>query len=109
MNDDANKNEIEALRAEVAELRLQVKHITETNAQLLDIAAESIPAMARKQEDWERLFISHLNALKNAPELERLRERGLLPAMATLMTKFRNLEEKVDELTNRLPGAAASN
>jgi hypothetical protein len=50
-------------------------------------------AIDKRFQQWEELFRSHLEALRKAPELERLREEGLLPKFAALATRVRALEE----------------
>jgi hypothetical protein len=57
-------------------------------------------AVAKRLEQWETLFSRHLDALRKAPELERLREEGLLPKFAALATRVRALEETSMEAWN---------
>ena len=94
MNDD----ELTELTARISALEARVGHDDETRSQLLAATDRMVPTLAKRLEQWEALFAGHLNALKHSPELERLREQGLLPKMATLMTRQTMLEERYWEL-----------
>jgi hypothetical protein len=89
---DAN-NELESLRNEVSELRAQIHHDNETRQQLVSAADALLPALAKQQQQWEAQHLRRLEALRRAPELERLREEGLLPKFAVLATRQRAVEE----------------
>jgi len=95
MNDNS---ELESLRAQVTTLQAQVDHDNETRRELLSATDKLLPRLAQVHSQWEQRFAAHLRALDHAPELERLREEGLLPKMAALMTRQKFLEEQFDEL-----------
>jgi hypothetical protein len=94
---DANR-ELEALRGEVAELKAQVSHDNQNRRELFAATDRLLPALGKQQEQWDRLHTAHLEALRHSPELERLREEGLLPRMAVLMTRQTTLEREFHEL-----------
>jgi hypothetical protein len=93
-----DSNELERLRGQVADLEAQMTHDNETRARLVSAADALLPSLAKQQQQWERQHAAHLEALRRAPELERLREEGLMPKYAELATRQRALEEQYNEL-----------
>jgi hypothetical protein len=91
-------DEVERLRAKVERLEAQTAHDNETRQQLVTASQRLLPELAKQQQLWERQHAAHLEALRKAPELERLREEGLLPKMAVLMTRQAALEREFEEL-----------
>jgi hypothetical protein len=89
---------VTALETEKEELKAQVDHDNETRQQLLQAAERVIPTIAKQQEQWEARYARGVEALQKAPELERLREAGLMPKFALLLTRQRILEEQFVEL-----------
>jgi hypothetical protein len=59
---------------------------------------ELLDAVAKRQEQWERLFAAHRENLLHLPEVQAMREEGLMPKMAVLMTRQTALEEQFHEL-----------
>ena len=95
-------NDNESLRAELADLKAERSHDTETRQQLLSATERLLPALINQQQQWEARHMAHLKALRHAPELERLREEGLLPKFALLATRQRALEEEHEVLSGTI-------
>jgi hypothetical protein len=85
---------VERLRAKVDELEAQLAHDNTTRQQLLAASDKLLPALAAQRELWDQQHAAHLEAMRRAPELERLREEGLMPKMAILMTRQTTVEER---------------
>ena len=47
--------------------------------------------IAKRLDQWETLFRTHLEAQRRAPELQRLREEAIAPKFAILATRIRAL------------------
>jgi hypothetical protein len=90
------EDELADLRAEIAKLRAALAHEREEREALPKLL---VPTVAAQQAKWETVLSAHLEALKNAPELERMREEGILPHFAKLATRQRALEEGFQDLS----------
>jgi hypothetical protein len=97
---DPNELELKSLRAATDELCRLLATGNKTRAEFIEAAGKTLPALAERQAQWESLLATHLEALKACPELERLREEGLLPKFAALATRQRALEEQFAELSS---------
>jgi hypothetical protein len=89
---------IRQLETELAELQARVNLNDDGNHELVCAVDRIVPALAESRQQWEKLFTKTIDNLKAAPELERLREQGLLPKFQALATRQRVLEEGFVEL-----------
>jgi hypothetical protein len=90
-----NDDEVKALRAEVAELRQQALHDTETREQLLEATGKILPALDHTVQQWQQRVTGVLEAARHYPEKEKQREEALLPRFAELATRVRACEEEM--------------
>jgi hypothetical protein len=91
-------NELEILRAKVADLEARVTHDDESRRQLLANTDELMPRLAKERQQWETLFTAHRENLEHQPEFQQMREQALLPKFAQLATRQRALEEQYFEM-----------
>jgi len=86
--------EIEVLRAEFAELKRE----RESRRELLAACEGLVPQMARGLDTIERRFTANVEALRHMPEVQHMRENGLMEYYAKVATRVRALEEQMSEL-----------
>src|SRR5215469_16156587 len=76
--DDPLEDQVADLRTRLARLEGQLTHDNQTRKELLDATSAVLPALDARAKKWEALAAAHVEALRKAPEIERLREEGLL-------------------------------
>ena len=99
MNDE--KNELDNLRAEVADLQRRLSEHENLRSTAID-ALHGVSArtgdLEKRLHTSEKLHAAVLQGFEKAPAIEAARENGLLPKVAEVATRVRALEEAYADL-----------